>query len=254
MCLHLIFLAECLQGETTKGAQTAPGSCGRQSTGALLAWGNWDWERFPWGAGHRLDGAEVLLGRRRGQGVWGHKGEGEALQPAEVGNWKTHTQLHCKWLLFQANNRFSTERSLPPVDHWPSQQVGESRWPTLHKLFQLLFVCSLSDILRPASTSIRFGNLKRLLPAPLPCKRCFTFIFTVLSHNIKERIFNLYDTDQEDLPATSSVLKRLRKSGVQANVRPDKRTTLFVADWVCVWMNFIEGQERPSAHSTESWH
>jgi len=52
----------------------------------------------------------------------------------------------------------------------------------------------------------------------------------VLSFDIQERIFNLYDTDQEDLPVTSPVLMRLRKSGVQANVRPDKRTTLFVAD------------------------
>ena len=112
-------------------------------------------------------------------------------------------------------------------------------------------------ILRPAFTLIRFGSFNGFLLALLPSKHCFPhfpFNFTVLSFDIQERIFNLYDTDQEDLPVTSPVLMRLRKSGVEANVRPDKRTTLFVADWICIWMTFLEGQERPFAHSAENWH
>ena len=48
---------------------------------------------------------------------------------------------------------------------------------------------------------------------------------------IQERIFSLYNTDQEEVPVTSPVVRRLRKSGIEgAEVKPDKRTTLFFAD------------------------
>ena len=46
---------------------------------------------------------------------------------------------------------------------------------------------------------------------------------------MQERIFSLYNTDQEEeMAVTSPVVRRLRKSGI--DVKPDKRTTLFFAD------------------------
>ena len=48
---------------------------------------------------------------------------------------------------------------------------------------------------------------------------------------LQERIFSLYDTDQEEVSVTSPVVRRVRKSGIEgADVKPDKRTTLFIAD------------------------
>ena len=48
---------------------------------------------------------------------------------------------------------------------------------------------------------------------------------------LQERIFSLYDTDQDEVPVTSPVVRRVRKSGIEgADVKPDKRTTLFIAD------------------------
>jgi len=54
---------------------------------------------------------------------------------------------------------------------------------------------------------------------------------TTSFHFNQERIFSLYDTDQEEMPVTSPVARRVRKSGIEgADVKPDKRTTLFIAD------------------------
>ena len=88
----------------------------------------------------------------------------------------------------------------------------------------LIVVCLFSS--RYPTTSFHFNQVWQL-------EKSFTSssaLQTLSSVHLQERIFNLYDTDQEELPVTSPVLMRLRKSGVQANARPDKRTTLFVAD------------------------
>jgi len=54
---------------------------------------------------------------------------------------------------------------------------------------------------------------------------------TTSFHFNQERIFSLYDTDQEEMPATSPIVKRVRKSGIEGTeIRPDKRKTLFIAD------------------------
>ena len=49
---------------------------------------------------------------------------------------------------------------------------------------------------------------------------------------LQERIFSLYDTDQEETTVTSPVVRRVRKSGIEggADIKSDKRTTLFIAD------------------------
>jgi len=55
---------------------------------------------------------------------------------------------------------------------------------------------------------------------------------TTSFHFNQERIFSLYDTDQEEMPGTSPIVRRVRKSGIEAGteIRPDKRKTLFIAD------------------------
>ena len=53
-----------------------------------------------------------------------------------------------------------------------------------------------------------------------------------IAPSLQDRIFSLYDTDQDEVPVTSPVVRRVRKSGIEgADVKPDKRTTLFIADW-----------------------
>jgi len=82
----------------------------------------------------------------------------------------------------------------------------------------------LYSLLRQTTDSRLKGHFHRWTIDPVSRYPTTSFHFN------QERIFNLYDTDQEELPVTGPVLMRLRKSGVEANVRPDKRTTLFVAD------------------------